>query len=388
MCGSTAAFKAAALASKLTAAGVEVRCVLTDAGAQFITPLTLTAVTGQPVERDFWSQEATGEIHVELANWADQMLVYPASQHTLAKLASGLCDNLLTGCLSVFSGPRWLAPAMHETMWSQPSTARNVALLVEDGWRLLGPDHGRLADGSEGRGRLVDVNPTAELMLHALRNPQQDLAGTHVIVTAGPTIEPIDPVRVLANRSSGRTGYALASAARARGARVTLITGPTRLEAPFGVEVEPVESAQSMQEALERAYETADVLIMAAAVADFRAKHGATRKLKREATLSLELTGNPDLLAGLALADERSGRRPLRVGFALEDEDLLARARAKMARKRLDIIVANTPESLDGDLTCTHILSADSACARGPESKADFAHALLDLVCAQLAERA
>ncbi len=384
VCGSTAAFKAAALASKLTAAGVEVRCVLTEAAAQFITPLSLAAVTGRPVENVFWSQQATGEIHVQLARWADQMLVYPASQHTLAKLAGGLCDNLLTGCLSVFDGPRWLAPAMHETMWSQPSTTRNVARLVRDGWRLLGPDHGRLADASEGRGRLVEVHQATELVLHALRSPQRDLAGKHVLVTAGPTVEPIDPVRVLANRSSGRTGYALAAAAWARGARVTLITGPTCLDAPFGVEVQRVDSARAMQGALEGVYPTCDILIMAAAVADFRAKHDASKKLKRNASITLELISNPDLLAGLNADTASVGSKPLRVGFALEDSDLIARAKTKMERKGLDIIVANAPESLEGELTRTHILSADGVSERGPESKVAFAHALLDVVSSRL----
>ncbi len=335
--GSIAAYKAAGLASTLTQMGAEVHAVLTEAATRFVTPLTFQALTHRPVRTDLWAPDpASGVPHIELAERAEVVVVAPATAATIARLAQGLADDFLTCVALATQAPLIVAPAMDGGMFEHPATQANLAVLRSRGALVVEPEVGHLASGLTGRGRLA----AEERIIAAIRQVlgrRGPLADVRVVVTAGGTREPIDPVRFIGNRSSGKMGYALAEAARDRGAEVTLITAPTALPAPEGVQVVQVESAREMQRAVIEACTNADVLLMAAAVADYRPAEEALQKIKKTGQeLIIRLVENPDILKELP-----RGRLKVKAGFAAESEDLLANAARKLEAKDLDLIVAN-----------------------------------------------
>jgi phosphopantothenoylcysteine decarboxylase/phosphopantothenate--cysteine ligase len=345
--GGISAYKGAELCRLLKKAGADVRVVMTRAAREFITPLTLQTLSGHPVGLDLFDPAEESQIgHIRLADDADAVVVAPATADAIARFAAGMADDLLAAVLLATKAPVLLAPAMNVNMWENPLTQSNLGRLVASGRvTTVGPDAGELACGWIGAGRLVDP---AEIVaaLERLLATARSLAGRRVVVTAGPTFEAIDDVRFLGNRSSGKMGFALAGAAARRGAEVTLVAGPVSLPTPPGVrERHDVESAREMQQALAAALPGADVVVMAAAVADFRPAMRAAGKLSRraDAPQAVPLAANPDLLAELGRG--RTGTRPLLVGFAAEvgvtGEALVDRARQKLAEKRCDVVVAN-----------------------------------------------
>jgi phosphopantothenoylcysteine decarboxylase / phosphopantothenate---cysteine ligase len=335
--GSVAAFKALMLVRLLRAEGATVRAVLTAGGARFVTKESLAAITGETVQDDLWAAEA--EIgHIRLARWADLVVVAPASANRLAQMAHGLADDLAGCILLATRAPVLVAPAMNPAMWAHPATRANIATLARHGLHFIGPEDGPMAEPESGPGRLSEP----EAIAYAIRTllASGPLAGRHALVTSGPTHEPIDPVRYIANRSSGKQGHAIAAALAALGARVTLVSGPVALADPPGVVVRRVETAREMLAACEAAL-PADLAIFAAAVADWRVAQEAGQKLKKQPgaeapTLNMAL--NPDILATLS----RHAQRPaLVIGFAAETEHVVDHARDKLARKGCDWIVAN-----------------------------------------------
>ncbi|MDX9740974.1 MAG: bifunctional phosphopantothenoylcysteine decarboxylase/phosphopantothenate--cysteine ligase CoaBC [Gammaproteobacteria bacterium] len=335
--GSVAAYKAAELIRLLRAEGAEIDVVLTRGGSAFITPLTLQALAGRAVHAshlDPATESAMG--HIELARRSELVLIAPASANAIARLAAGLADDLLTTICLATAAPLAIAPAMNRQMWEHPATRDNIARLRERGVLILGPGSGEQACGEVGPGRMLEP-PAILAGLERLFAPRP-LAGRRVLITAGPTQEPIDPVRFVSNRSSGRMGYALAGAAAAQGAIVTLVTGPVSLPAPPGVERVAVRTAAEMADAVAARVAACDIFIGAAAVADYRPAAVVPEKLKKTAdSLRLELERTPDILAGVA----GLARRPFTVGFAAETSDLETHALAKLRDKRLDMIAAN-----------------------------------------------
>ena len=335
--GSIAAFKAVALASALTKRGAIVDVIMTDAARQFVAPLSFQAITHRPVHGEMFALLSEVEIgHISLGQRADVLVVAPATANELARLALGLADNLLLTTALATRAPIIVAPAMEPLMYSHPATEHNLAILRSRGVLVLEPAEGRMASGRVGRGRMVEPESIIAA-IEATLSPRHDLAGRHVLVTAGPNHEPIDPVRYIGNRSSGKMGYALVEAARDRGARVTLVTGPTALPVPAGVVCEQVHTALEMQRRVEAVAGDADIIIMAAAVADYRVASASEHKLKREGQpeLTVTLVRNPDILAGLAQFPA------FKVGFAAETDDLIANAQSKLVRKGAQLIVAN-----------------------------------------------
>ncbi|SEL37354.1 bifunctional phosphopantothenoylcysteine decarboxylase/phosphopantothenate--cysteine ligase CoaBC [Halomonas daqiaonensis] len=357
-----AAYKSAQLARLLTQAGAEVRVVMTEGAQAFITPLTLQALTGEAVRTSLLDPEAeAGMGHIELARWADTILIAPATADLMARLAQGLADDLLTTLCLASEAEKVMAPAMNQAMWRHPATQRNAGQLAEDGWQLLGPDSGGQACGDVGPGRMLEPEAILVALLSTATDAATSMApsgashemsarpeasreaeGLTVTITAGPTREPLDPVRYLSNHSSGKMGFALAGAAASLGARVRLISGPVALPTPDGVERTDVESAREMHEAAQRLAADSDIFIGCAAVADYRAESAAEHKIKKvegEEGLTLRLVKNPDIIASVAALPQ--AQRPLVVGFAAETRDLEAYARDKLTRKGLDMIVAN-----------------------------------------------
>lgn len=337
--GGIAAYKAAELVRRLGDAGAEVRVVLTENAARFVSALTFQALSGHPVRTSLWDEGAEAAMgHIELARWADEVLVAPASADLVARLAHGLADDLLTTLCLASEAPLSLAPAMNRQMWAHPATQANIALLRERGARVFGPGAGDQACGETGPGRLLEA-PDIVAALVAARGPRV-LEGARVLVSAGPTFEDLDPVRFLGNRSSGRMGFAVAAAAREAGARVTLVAGPVALATPDGVARIDVRSAADMRAAVLGAIADADIFVSAAAIADYRPKAAADRKIKKSGEpIHVEFVPNPDILAEVGALE----RRPFLVGFAAETETdaLEANARAKLERKRLDLVAAN-----------------------------------------------
>jgi phosphopantothenoylcysteine decarboxylase/phosphopantothenate--cysteine ligase len=349
--GGIAAYKVCTLASRLTQAGAQVDVVLTEAATRFVAPLTFQALTGRPVYADLWDTPGEGLsthiAHVGLAHDADLFVVAPATANTLSKLAQGLADNMLSTLALAARCPTLAAPAMDIGMWAHPATQANAATLRARGVHFAGPAWGRMASGLEGEGRMVEPD---ELLGHVRRvlGLAGDLAGRRAVVTAGPTREAVDPVRFLSNPSSGRQGFALAQAALDRGASVTLVSGPTPLPTPVGAERVKVTSAQEMRDATLAACAEADVLLMAAAVADYGPAAVAPQKIKKGATdLSLRLARTPDILAAIAAQRAESGFPRVMAGFAAETQNLVENARAKLAAKGLDLIVANDVTAQD-----------------------------------------
>lgn len=336
--GGIAAYKAAELVRRLGDAGAEVRVVLTENAARFVTPLTFQALSGNPVRTSLWDESAEAAMgHIELARWADRVVIAPASADVIARLAQGMANDLLTTLCLATAAPIAIAPAMNQLMWAKAATQANVATLRERGFAMLGPASGSQACGEFGAGRLLEAeNIVAELV--RLQGPRA-LAGKRVLVSAGPTFEDIDPVRFIGNRSSGRMGFAIADAAAAAGAEVTLVAGPVSLETPRGVERIDVRSAREMRDAVLAHAAASDVFVSAAAVGDFRPESAASQKIKKQgdAPLALTLVQNPDILAEVAALS----KRPFVVGFAAETERVEQHAREKLERKRVDLIAAN-----------------------------------------------
>lgn len=333
--GGVAAYKAVDLASRLVKEGHEVRVVMSEAATRFVTPLTFEAVTGRPVLFDLWAPGA-GEAHIEIARWCDGIVVAPATADLIGQLANGLARDALGAVLLAARSPVWLAPAMHDAMWRHPAVQANVERLRQYGYRFIGPEHGRLASGEEGWGRMAEPAAIVDALRAASR--ARDLAGRRVLVTAGPTQEPLDPVRYLSNHSSGKMGWALAEAARDRGAQVTLVAGPVALPDPPGVEVVRVQTAEEMLEAVRARFDGCEALVASAAVADYRPKSRSPVKIKKsQAPLTLELVRNPDVLEEMGKV---KGRRVL-VGFKAETGPGLEAAREMLRRKNLDLVVLN-----------------------------------------------
>jgi len=350
--GGIAAYKAAELTSRLVQAGALVDVIMTEAAARFVAPLTYQALTHRPVVTEMFALLAETEIgHVSLGKSADLMVIAPATANTLAKLAHGFADNMLTTTSLACRGPILLAPAMETGMWQNAATQANVALLRDRGFQFIGPEEGRLASADSGTGRMAEPGDIFEACrwLLARKGP---LAGKHVLVTAGCTWEPFDPVRFIGNRSSGKMGFALAAAARDQGAEVTLVHGPTALSAGYGVRCRGVQTAQQMHDAVLDEIATADVLLMAAAVGDYRPASFAGQKIKKDRrSRSVELAPNPDILQAVARQNKPGRQLQVVVGFAAETEDLLENARKKLDQKKLDLIVANDVSAPDSGFT-------------------------------------
>ncbi|MGE5564579.1 MAG: bifunctional phosphopantothenoylcysteine decarboxylase/phosphopantothenate--cysteine ligase CoaBC [Parcubacteria group bacterium] len=339
--GGIAAYKALELARLLRKAGVAVRPILTQAGAQFVTPLSLSAICEDKVYSDLFSLTDEAEMgHIELSRSADLVVVAPATADLMAKAANGLAGDLASTTLLATDKRVLMAPAMNVRMWQHPATVRNFERLKADGVHFVGPDEGAMACGEFGPGRMTEPQAIFDAVTALLEGASRPLAGKHVVVTAGPTAEPLDPVRLITNRSSGKQGYAIASALAKLGAKVTLVSGPTALPTPAGVNRVDVETAAQMLEATQGAL-PADALIAVAAVADWRPDEAFGVKLKKgkEGPPAIRLVENPDILA--TLAHEGPNRPKLVVGFAAETNDVEAHARAKLARKGCDWIVAN-----------------------------------------------
>ncbi|WP_432415664.1 bifunctional phosphopantothenoylcysteine decarboxylase/phosphopantothenate--cysteine ligase CoaBC [Chromohalobacter israelensis] len=389
-----AAYKSAHLARLLKKAGCEVRVVMTEGAQAFITPLTLQALTGEAVRTSLLDPEAeAGMGHIELARWAELILVAPATADVMARLAHGHADDLLTTLCLASDAECIMAPAMNQAMWAHPATQANVATLHRLGWRLLGPDGGEQACGDVGPGRMRE--PEALLAELAEAPVVRDAEALRVTITAGPTREALDPVRYLSNHSSGKMGYALAEAWARRGAQVRLISGPVTLAAPTNVERADVTSASEMLSAAEKSAAESDIFIGCAAVADYRADTVAEHKLKKadaSDTMTLTLVKNPDIVATIAARSPR----PLVVGFAAETRDLERYARDKLTRKGMDMIVANDVSSAGlgfgaDDNAALLLWHADETIERQAlpaQAKTDLADAIVDRVLSLYANRA
>lgn len=384
--GGIAAYKACELVRRLRDGGAEVRVVLTANAARFVTPLTFQALSGQAVRADLWDEAAEmGMGHLELARWAQRVLIAPASADVIAKLAHGFADDLLSTLCLATTASIAIAPAMNHRMWLHPATQANIEALRARGVAIIGPDDGPLAEGESGPGRLREPQAiVAELnALEGDVRARGSLAGVRVLVNAGPTYEDIDPVRFLGNRSSGRMGFAVAQAALDAGARVTLIAGPVALDTPQGAQRIDVRSAREMHDAVLHAVGDAGIFIATAAVADWRVSEPSVRKTKKHgAPPALTLVENPDILAEVASRNPK----PFVVGFAAETEDLERNARDKLARKKLDMIAANevgADRGMEAADNALHLYwnGGDEALPRMP--KPALATALIERVAAR-----
>ncbi|MBD3642072.1 MAG: bifunctional phosphopantothenoylcysteine decarboxylase/phosphopantothenate--cysteine ligase CoaBC [Marinobacter sp.] len=379
--GGIAAYKSAELVRLLKKAGYEVRVVMTAGAEAFVTPLTFQALSGEPVRTSLLDPEAeAGMGHIELAKWAEQVVVAPASADFMARLANGLADDLLATVCCATDAPIALAPAMNQAMWRNFRTQRNLAMLNEDPQvTVWGPDQGDQACGDTGPGRMLEPEALASLILDEGQGP---LSGKRVVITAGPTREPLDPVRYISNHSSGKMGYALAGAARAAGARVILVSGPVTIAPPAGVDVRPVMTAQDMlAQSMAAVDEGCDVFIATAAVADYRPETCADDKIKKSSeAMSLELVRNPDTLATVAARADA----PFTVGFAAETADVARYATDKMTRKKLDMIVANDVSApglgFNSDNNAVTVFWPGGQEQIGPDSKQTIATRLVALI--------
>jgi phosphopantothenoylcysteine decarboxylase / phosphopantothenate---cysteine ligase len=405
VCGGIASYKAVDLVSKLQQADALVDVIMTEHAADFIQPLTFATMSHRPVYNDLWEPSGqAAELHISLAETAELLAIVPATAHTIAKLAHGMADNMLTAVALATRAPLLLAPAMYKDMYTHPATQANLSLLHKRGAYIVEPEVGRLASGALGPGRL----PETDVLLGAISmvlGRNGDLAGRRVIITAGGTQEPVDPVRYLGNRSSGKMGYSLAVEARDRGAHVILISGSTTLPVPYGVELYRVETAQQMRDTVYRFISDADALVMSAAVADFRPAQPAAQKIKKDGSglknltnggeLSIPLAKNPDILAELAgsldeqAASQPRNRRLIRVGFAAETEQLVVHAQEKLRKKQLDLLIANDVSRSDSgfgsDTNQVLIFHAHGAMEDLPVmSKSSVATAIWDRIVALL----
>ncbi|CAM3443869.1 bifunctional phosphopantothenoylcysteine decarboxylase/phosphopantothenate--cysteine ligase CoaBC [Bordetella sputigena] len=384
MSGGIACYKIAELVRRLTEQGAAIDVVMTDAATHFITPVTMQALSGRPVYVSEWDARMDNNMaHINLTRGADAVLVAPASADFIAKLAHGMANDLLSTLCLARSCPLLIVPAMNREMWANRATQRNAGQLREDGIEILGPAAGDQACGEIGDGRMLEPH---EILADVIAFFQpKTLAGKHVLLTAGPTVEPIDPVRVISNRSSGKTGYAIARAAREAGARVTLVSGPTALPAPRGVDVHSVQTARQMHAAVMAQAHQADVFIAVAAVADWRVKNASDQKLKKDDTgggaPQLEFEPNPDILAEVAALDNG----PWCVGFAAETQDLDRHAEAKRRRKGIPLLVGNLAHRvMDLDDTELVLFDENGAHPLPPAAKLDAARRLIAEIAARL----
>lgn len=376
--GGIAVYKSPDLVRRLREAGADVQVVMTSGAQQFVTPLTFQAVSGHPVRTELWDTAAEMAMgHIELARWADLVLVAPATADFMARLQHGSADDLLTTLCLATEAPIVLAPAMNWAMWGNPATQKNVQQLVDRGVRMLGPGRGELAEGEVGIGRMLE--PT-EILAALAEGAGTPLRNARVLITAGPTREPIDPVRFLSNRSSGKMGFAMARAAAEAGARVTLVSGPVQLATPKNVQRVDVETAVEMQAAVTREIGSTDIFIAAAAVADYAPAEIAAQKIKKHSdVLQLKLDRTPDILAEAAARVPR----PFIVGFSAETEQLEAHAREKLEKKRLDMIAANwvgAGRGFDRDDNTLMVYWRDGAAELGTASKLELARRLVTLI--------
>ena len=385
--GGIAAYKTPELVRRLRERGADVQIVMTASAEEFVTETALQAVSGRPIRSNLWDKEAEASMsHIELARWADVVLIAPATAEIMARLAGGAAADLLTTLCLATQAPLLIAPAMNHVMWSKPAVQANRQRLEDHGVRILGPEHGSQACGETGAGRMLDPEEIATIVCGAgtvAQQVDQLLAGKTVLVTAGPTREPIDPVRYISNRSSGKMGYAVAAAAAAHGATVVLVSGPVSLPPPAGVEIVAVKTAQEMYEATHRHLENVDIFIAAAAVADYRPGDTALQKIKKTSeTMTLELVRTPDILASVARLDDA----PFTVGFAAETEKLRDYARRKLEDKGLDMIVANKVGDdcgFDRDDNAVEVLWRDGSRAFETAAKAELADDIVRLVAAR-----
>jgi phosphopantothenoylcysteine decarboxylase / phosphopantothenate---cysteine ligase len=337
--GGIACFKIGELLRMLVKSGARVRVIMSESATKFVTPLTFSGLGAESVSTDMWDPQRDSLEHVSWADWGDMLVVTPATANIIAKMAAGIADEVLSTQILAYDGPTLIAPAMNVKMWHNFATQRNMETLRQHGIHVVGPTSGHLASLIVAEGRMAEP---AEIFagIKDILAKQSDLKGKHILVTAGPTVEPLDPVRFISNRSSGKMGYVIAAAAKNRGAEVTLISGPVALDCPTGVKLVKIETALEMHEAVKKHFPKANALIMAAAVADYRPKAIAKDKIKKDkANLPLELIQNPDIIKNIAA---QKGKRVV-VGFALETKDLLANAKKKLTDKHLDFIVANNP---------------------------------------------
>ena len=393
--GGIAAYKTPELVRLLRQAGAEVQVVMTRAASQFVTTTSLQAVSGRPVRDDLWDPAAEASMgHIELARWADIILIAPATADCLSRLAQGRSDDLLGALCLASRAPLWVAPAMNTVMWQAAATERNVATLIEDGVTVLEPDSGEQACGEFGPGRMQE--PLAllnALETHFLQSTQhsQLLKGRRVVITAGPTREPLDPVRYISNHSSGRQGYAFARAARDAGAQVTLISGPVSIAPPAGIELIPVTTALEMYEASLAQASGSDLFVAVAAVADYRPARPAGQKIKKapaaadsEAGMQLSLIENPDIVASVAAMSPRPG---VVVGFAAETQNANEHARQKLVRKKLDAIVVNDVSRPDigfnSSSNAATVIFSDGETQLAKQDKYALSVAVISLVCAR-----
>lgn len=381
--GGIAAAKASLLASRLNKAGFDVHVVMTDNATQFVAPLTFRSLTGNRVVTNMFDEPEEWDVrHVSLAKKAKLAVICPATANFLGKMANGIADDMLTTTLLASRCPLVIAPAMNDAMWAHPAVQENVKTLLSRGAIFAGPVSGRLACGTEGLGRMAEPDDVFEVARHAyLGIGRPRLAGRKILISAGPTVEPIDPIRFIANRSSGKMGFAMAAAAAARGAEVTLVLGPSEAHDPLGVETTRVETAEQMLSALSARFDGCDSLIATAAVSDFRAKDRSSTKIKKDGSgrLELQLEENPDILKTLSA---RKGSR-LMVGFAAETDDAVENARAKYFKKGLDLIAVNEVGAKNQPFGSDDNLVTLLSGAGEPESlprmgKAEIAHIILD----------
>jgi len=386
--GGIGAYKSCELVRRLQKRGFATRVVMTEAATRFVTPLTFRTLTGEPVAVSLWADEPESKVHhISLAEEADVMAIVPCTANVIAKLAQGRADDMLTTTALATEAPLVIAPAMNTHMWRKDSTQRNVGVLRERGAVFVEPGTGELACGDVGEGRLADVDVIADA-IEAEAHRSRDLVGMHVLVTAGGTQEPIDPVRFIGNHSSGKTGFAIAEEAARRGARVSLVTGPVTLPDPFGCEVVRVQTALQMRAAVLARFDTADVVVMSAAVADFRPAAMSADKIKKtDAPAAISLERNPDILAELGERD--TGK--LLVGFAAETTDVVANAQLKLEAKHLDMVIANDVSDpsmgFGTEHNRVHYVTASGVDESPVLGKKTIARDLLDRVAALLDER-
>ncbi len=387
--GGIAAYKAAELVRRLRERGAQVRVVMTENAERFVAPLTFQALSGESVRTSLWDSAAEAAMgHIELARWAQRIVIAPASADLIARLAQGQADDLLTTLCLASEAALLVAPAMNRVMWANAAVQANVATLVARGVALLGPDEGDQACGETGAGRMWEAAAIADAVLEPAPDPvvRSVLAGKRLLLTAGPTFEDLDPVRYLGNRSSGRMGYAIAAQAQQLGMHVTLVSGPVSLPTPAGVRRISVRSAEQMHAAVMTHVPQADVFIATAAVADFRPQARSDSKIKKrgDGGLTLELVQNPDILAQVAARQER----PFVVGFAAETHDVERYARDKLERKRLDMIAANRVGEegcgFDADCNALEVLWPQGRASIGKAGKAQVARELLAVIAMRL----
>ena len=384
--GGIAAYKAAEIVRHLKKSGSSVRVVMTKSAEEFITPLTLQALSGNRVSRELLDAEAEAAMgHIELAKWADGILIAPATANTLARLSSGRGDDLLSTITLAFEGPISLAPAMNQAMWRDARTQENLKKLIDKGYILCGPGSGEQACGDVGLGRMLEPLEIMKIFSDSFK--EGILSGKSVLITAGPTKEPIDPVRFITNRSSGKMGYSLAEAAIDAGAKVTLITGPVDIEPPMKCNTIPVETAKEMHEAVMHHVNKKDIYIGTAAVSDYRPARKNETKLKKDdkgSPLILELVENQDILKSVSELDER----PYVVGFAAETNDLIKNAKTKFKNKGLDLVVANDVSDksigFDSDDNAVTLITKRRNLAIEKESKRKIAKKIIKLIAEEI----